>query len=423
MIALRADHQYAKKLAQNEHDALSATTRDRLINAVITRRNRLNKEKDSAELGENNPILLHPSQYSIANPASPGMHAKRTTRLRRDADDYSNLEAGKRKRKVGESDDSTGPSRQQRLENGTSTPIWQLDRTNLAQTQHMSPLYSIEKLFNDRELSMTYNAAAMAAHHHILRHHMENDSDSDSNPDKESPNSQNGKAAIGGDKSHVNGNHAGSPSPPPSSATAMDRQPSHATRSTRAGAGIPNQFLGVSGIELMTDLNYPGNMEALASQTPRLPHPNASVMTKAYVRGDGANQPAGLQPDEATTEIEIMRRACGFNQANGEGMNLQVDGGGRELLEKVSKRWEGGRWLDRGKDAEDAEGDEYSRRDKKGKGRARDMRDEDGIGRGESMSRVNSETGTAAAMSRQATSDGIPSTRRPRRGGGITGLE
>ena len=114
---------FKMETAKREHEALNSTMRDRLINQLTNKKNRLVKEKEAFEISETNALLLHPSQFSLANPCSPGGHpGKRTTRNRKEADDFS--EGKKRKRNGGEDDGSPAPSRRA-LDPNNTTPFWQ----------------------------------------------------------------------------------------------------------------------------------------------------------------------------------------------------------------------------------------------------------------------------------------------------------
>ncbi|RFU29103.1 hypothetical protein B7463_g7236, partial [Scytalidium lignicola] len=318
---------YRRKLAEKEHQALSNTLRDRLINSVTSKKARLGKDKESLEIGEGNALLLHPSQFGITNPASPGgFHTKRATRHRRDADELlGSAEANKRKRKAAESDESPAPARQ-RIDNGSTTPLWLADKQmNLAQ-QVDSSLYSIDKLFTDKELAMTYNAAALAAHSYMT-HHKPYSGDNDS--------LHNEKSGSSSDNEKINGHDEDEDQTP--GATSMERQYSHATRSTRGGGGggQSNYNTGI-GIDAISELNYPGNMQALTKQMPKLPPLLSSVMQKQWVRTDLANGPQGLADSEAAMELEIIKRARSYNDDRGLGKNLELENGGKSLLEIVA---------------------------------------------------------------------------------------
>ena len=326
MNELNAAHTYRMKLAAGEHRALASTLRDRLINSITSKKNRLSKDKDSLEISDSNALLLHPNQFGLTNPSSPGVHGKRATRGRRDPDDLSSFADGnKRKRKAADSDESPAPTRP-RLDNDNSTPLWFSEKQRMA-AQQAGAVFSIDKLFTEKELSMTYNTAALAAHTHMQRHHPFND-DIYAAPNDRSDGSTDPDGAAGENEGEDDDESV------PSGA-GMERQYSHATRSTRA-ANVAGNFITGLGIDAITDLNYPGNMAALTKQVPKLPPPLASVMQKGYIKGEGANGVQGLSADDAAAEIELIRQARLYNDRKGFGRNLDLENGGRNLLEAAS---------------------------------------------------------------------------------------
>jgi hypothetical protein len=329
MGELQALHTFQKKLAAGEHAALSSTLRDRLINSVTSKKNRLSKDKETVDISDSNAILLHPSQFGLANPASPGgIHTKRATRHRREAEDLGSFpETNKRKRKAADSDESPGPTRQ-RLDNGTSTPLWWQEKRNMESKQYDSALYSIDKLFTEKELAMTYNTAALAAHSYIQRHQPY-----DGLPDSP-PNGKSDASASTGDMITT----APAPDdnddedPFPAGGAAMERQFSHATRSTR---GITSNLVTGLGIDGITDLNIPANLAAINKTIPKMPPALGPNMLKGYVKGE-SNAVAGLSAEEAAAEFELIKHARMFNDAKGFGRNLDLENGGRGLLEAVA---------------------------------------------------------------------------------------
>jgi hypothetical protein len=119
----------------------------------------------------------------------------------------------KRKRNQGEDDGSPVPMRRG-LDPNSTTPLWQSEKARAAAKQN-GPLYSIDKLFTDKELSLHYNTAAVAAHQYILR----NRANGASSPDESD-------SGNGDDNGDADGDLA-------PSAPMMERQVSHATRSTQ----------------------------------------------------------------------------------------------------------------------------------------------------------------------------------------------
>lgn len=312
-------YNYKLQLAKREHQALSSTVRDRLINTITAKKFRLSKEKEALEISDASALLLHPNQFSITNPASPGgTHGKRATRLRREMEEMPGFsENKKRKRNANEDDGSPVPQRRAWDTNGT-TPVWQNDR--LRAGKFTGPVYSIDKLFTDKELSMTYNQAAMAAHKYMLRHKSKDglaSSPSDSGPED-----------------HEDGEDGDSvPSAP-----VMERQVSHATRSTRGGTHNPNFYDNkVMGIEALANFELPGNLERLDAQEPRLPPIVPAPYNKAKPMTE-ASGPAPLVADDALADIQAMSVLRQYEQANGTGANFDIPNGGRKILEAVSRR-------------------------------------------------------------------------------------
>jgi len=402
MIEIAGVYEFRRKLAAGEHSALSSTLRDRLINSVTNKKNRLARDKETVEIGDSNALLMHPSQYGLANPASPGgLHTKRATRHRREADDLTTFtESNKRKRKAADSDESPAPTRQ-RLDNGTRTPLWFAEKRDLTSRQVDSALYSIGKLFSDRELSMTYNDAALAAHSYMQRHQPYSEN-LESPPNGQLASTEDLGAAIDPDNQDAD-------SPP--GGTTMERQFSHATRSTR-GANLPNYISGL-GIDALGDLlHFPNNMNALIKGLPKMPPPISSLLTNRDNKRDNYNYPSGLSPDDATAELELIRQARKYNEIHGLGRNLEAENGGRPLLEAASAPYKYQYWVtsDNKELLEKAEEEAAAKRKVARKLQMGAVGGELG---GESMSRNPSGNGVGGvAMSRQGTGEATSSRGR-----------
>jgi hypothetical protein len=398
MNELASAHAYRMKVAVTEHKALSSTLRDRLINSVTNKKNRLSRDRETIEIGESNALLLHPSQFGIANPASPGgIHGKRATRHRRDAEELPNFtETNKRKRKAGDSDESPAPTRQ-RIDNGSSTPLWFAEKQQTIAKQIDSPLYSIDKLFTEKELSMTYNTAALAAHSHMQRHPPFAD-DLESPPNGKSESSSEHEKAVNA-TADAEAEEADSP---PGGAM-MERQYSHATRSTR---GTANYITGL-GIDAISDINAPGNLQALTRQIPKLPPFLAYGAMKVYAKGEAGNSPASLPAEDVAAELELIRRARTYNDEKGLGSNLELENGGKNLLEMASYPKTFNYWV------------QSDNKSALGKGNTGD-REETAAGAamgGAEMERQDSRMSNASEMmggtpmSRNATGDGVTSSK------------
>jgi hypothetical protein len=433
LASLDNTNTFLHKLADTEHKALSSSLRDRLINSVNGRRARLNKEKENVEIGETNALLMHPSQFSIANPSSPGgIHAKRATRHRREVDELPGFnETHKRKRKNADDSGSPGPTRRA-YDNGYNTPIWTSEQIIRSSSNSATPMYSIDKLFTEKELTMTYNTAAIAAHQYIVSH-------------KADLNGANGTGST--DSNSGDGNEADNENEnidsPPGAAT-MERQPSHATRSTR---GQGNYLISGAGIEVLSDLNNPANVARLSAQMPKMPPPLSQLAAKPYLK-DAANAPLGLSYEDATRDIQRMSRSKTRNLEEGVGANLHdpeledlellrlaVGRQGGYAAWVAVEKTEEEKMLEKGRDKERDRVDKERGRGKEKVGGGRGMLS-GGLGGladgydfeggamgmalgmgGVGMSRVNSGAGSEAggvAMSRVGTQDGSSIGKRRR---------
>lgn len=306
------------QLAKREHALLSSTVRDRLINTITAKKFRLSKEKEALEISDASALLLHPNQFSINNPASPGgTHGKRATRLRREMEEMPGFsENKKRKRNGNDEDGSPAPQRRAMDANGV-TPVWHNDRLRFGKTT--GPVYSIDKLFTDKELSMAYNTAALAAHKNMLRHKTRDghgSSPSDSGPEDED----------GEDADLMQ-----------ATAPAMERQVSHATRSTRGAHNGNFHDNKATGAELLGPIELPGNLERLdAAMEPRLPPFQLQPYNKAKPMTD-ASGPAPLGADDALADMHAMAALGQYEHINGPGSNFDNPNGVRKVLEAVAQ--------------------------------------------------------------------------------------
>lgn len=332
MTEIQSTYNYHKKLALNEYEALRTTLRDRLINSVTNKKARLAKEKE-IDINDNSALLLHPSQFGIANPSSPGgIYGKRATRNRRDADDTKNFpEIYKRKRKANNCDDSSLSTRQ-RHEHGLGVPSWLGEKNNLMATQIDSPLYSIDKLFTEKELAMTYNAAALAAHSYIVRHDEPENSQSNSS----STNSHIEKKPRLDTASETEDKYSSN------TGGLSERQQPNATKSNR------DFYTSGFGIDALNDVNLDSNFQLLVRQIPKLPPISQSGFRNFLAKNEGTNSPASLTNEDITIELDLIRRARQLNDQKGLGYNLKTDDKILALLkEAVNPKGQKGRerWI------------------------------------------------------------------------------
>ena len=186
---LHREHGYKLQLANEEHALLARTLRDRLILNLNNRKTRLTKEKEQLDIADSNALLLNPTQFSMGNATgigspSGGVLARKTrnTRLRPGEPGEDGVGAaetsGKRKRKAATAFDdndsgSPGPSgRMPTNENllaringeapATSHPAPSDQRKSQYYAQFESPMYTVERLFSEKELAMNMQRAHFA---------------------------------------------------------------------------------------------------------------------------------------------------------------------------------------------------------------------------------------------------------------------
>lgn len=237
-------------------------------------------------------------------------------------------ESNKRKRKGLDDDGSPAPTRRA-LDGGNSTPIWRLERDIQAHKQFDTPVYSIDKLFTEKELAMNYNYAAQAAFEYIVRHKVAGSgggsppngsaSSNSDNPDTQNQND---------DKDDIAG------SPP--AAPAMERQFSHATRSTR-GAANGNHVLH-NGVEVVADIALPQNISRISTLMPKHPPLIPANMATSW-RKETANQPQQATEEQIAADLYHIRQCKQVNSLEIEGEKNPVRSldlnGDREVLKTM----------------------------------------------------------------------------------------
>lgn len=268
---------------------------------------RLMKEKEHLDIADSNALLLHPSQFSITNPASPGgaqsNRKTRHTRHRLEMEDLGTTIAAtdgshKRKRKavVDEENDSPGPGGRYG-EPGVATP-WKEAQAKIAYQQMIAPAYSIERLFTEKELSMHLNTAALAAAHFFAAEQAQ----ATANGGKGA--ASNGQNTEGEDTIRPGNGHNleadGDEDAAPTMAPEMDRngnQSYHATRSTRNNNGA-------SALNILGDL---------AERSSALPNNLPIILPTSVISKTGfAPAPPPLRNEDA--EDDLARIASLFDE-------------------------------------------------------------------------------------------------------------
>ncbi|KAI9824000.1 MAG: hypothetical protein M1819_001088 [Sarea resinae] len=305
---LHQANRYKVRLAQEEHRSLAETLRERLIQSVAQKKNRLMKEKEHLDIADSNALLLHPNQFSITNPASPGGHGNRKTRHTRhrlgDNDEFGSGLTGdpglKRKRRAFEDNDIGSPGPGKPYDTGNGSPFRD-PRARLTATQMNAPLYSIDRLFTEKELTMHLNHAAVAAAHHFaaLKEH-EHDGDNGTADHHDDT------ALPGTNTTHEGGAAAADDEATPTpAALEMDRTSSqhnfHATRSTR-NTNNNNHTSGNAGLNLLGYLAASEKPSNLPSTLPVvLPIP-------INTRTGQAPHPPGLRAEDVEEDLARLSR-------------------------------------------------------------------------------------------------------------------
>lgn len=262
------------------------------------------KEKEQLDIADTNALLLHPSQFTITNPASPsGAPVSRKTRFTRhrgDQDDvYAAAEVGgnKRKRKLANIDDDIGsPSR-----NGFSTPAERARASALE--KQTAPLYSVHTLFTDKELNFQSHQAQIAARHFFTVSHKDKDGGSNTNGTKKR--NGNGKEKEKDGAEDDNGEQSDSSQAEsesdPLEAPGMERTTSqnvHVTRSTRN----ISTHTHLSGLNILSDL-----AEKVHTTRPALPY--ATLHSNTAKSGIALPPPSRLLPEELEEDLYRISQA------------------------------------------------------------------------------------------------------------------
>ncbi|KIW51342.1 hypothetical protein PV05_10075 [Exophiala xenobiotica] len=283
---LKYECDYRLHLAAEECEHMTSTLRERLFQSLSNKRQRLMKEKEQLDIADTNALLLHPSQFSITNPASPGgNHTSRKTRFtrHREQEDLNGVEMNKRKRKLAD-EDVGSPSR-----NGLSTPA---DRSRGAMSNQTAPLYSIHSLFTDKELNFQSHQAQIAARHFFTTSRKEGETSNTRRRGKYEDDKRAGSVdSRSSDEEELE-------------APEMDRSASqnvHITRSTRTIGGM-------SGLNALSDL------AEKAATRPALPY--ATLHTHQGRQGTFLPQPSRLLAEEL--EEDLLKFAQIESQPRGQ---------------------------------------------------------------------------------------------------------
>lgn len=267
------------------------------------------KEKEQLDIADTNALLLHPSQFSITNPASPGgNHTSRKTRFTRNREQEDLNGAGethsKRKRKFAD-EDLGSPSR-----NGMSTPA---DRSRGAIAQQTAPVYSISSLFTEKELNLQSHQAQIAARHFFTTSRKEGEASNSRRRGRDRDRDEVDKQDGSGEDSGSEDEELEAPE--------MDRSASqnvHVTRSTRTIGGL-------------TALNTLSDLAEKTATRPALPY--ATLHTHQSRAGTFLPQPSRLLPEEL--EEDMLKITQIESQPRGTVDKKAVE----EALKPLSEGW------------------------------------------------------------------------------------
>lgn len=151
------------------------------MQSVTQKKARLLRDKEQLDIADSSALLLNPNQFSLGNPASPGgpQNGRKTrhTRLRAvDGDDVgvAAQEGNKRKRKTAmEENDHESPAPLTRLLDNRVTTPFRDNRAKVIHSQFEAPLFSVERLFTEKELALNLNKAHMVTSELLVRSQMQ----------------------------------------------------------------------------------------------------------------------------------------------------------------------------------------------------------------------------------------------------------
>ncbi|KAF2739636.1 hypothetical protein EJ04DRAFT_508516 [Polyplosphaeria fusca] len=316
-------HHYKIQIAEEEHKLLTNTIRERLQASIQARTARLKREKEQLDLSDSNAMLLHPNQFSINNPASPGgpqapRKTRRTGHKFGDLDDLAAVAENKRKRKLFEDNDNDSPGPSGRnMDLGVGSPFREA-KARTIHAQFEASAFSLDRLFTEKELNMAMNHATVAASNFFAK--LKNSD----NPNEPATNGTNGAANDGsenGDAAEVDGD-SDSPVGPPEMARQVSSNP-HATR------GATRSALGPSSIangRIPFIHNPPFILPANTFNKPNAPAPTPPPLSSADV-----DQDLMLMMRDAPPDDELSERLLHYAVAPIKRREYEVQAPGYEL--------------------------------------------------------------------------------------------
>jgi len=299
---LRRTNQYKIQLAQEEHQLLSKIVRERLVQTVTQKRARLLRDKEQLDIADSNALLLHPNQFSVGNPASPGgptsNRKTRHSRLRPgEANEETNGTAGdnKRKRKAQVEDVDGSPAPPLRMPDlGTASP-YRDARSKLVQSQFEAPLYSVDRLFTDKELALNMNRAHVSTTDFFARLRAQG---AEARVVAASVNGDNGDHGTDGKLHAANGTVI----PANNGDTEPDALAAHASPS------LAHLVPAVPAYHATRSAQRANPLTDLTFGTPAIPPYAINISSTASKNNPAAPPPPGLTEAEAQNDLLLMQR-------------------------------------------------------------------------------------------------------------------
>jgi hypothetical protein len=293
-------------MAHEEHKLLANTIRERLIAQLSRKRDRLMREKDMLDIGDSNALLLHPNQFSLINPASPGSGHKRATRNtgRRGGDPDDPSESRRKRQRLFEEPETQSPALgPSRIDIGVGSP-YRDAKAKTVWRQQEAPLYSIDRLFTEKELSLTMNTAAMAAKHFLLKPQANGQTNGNG------VNGTHAEHEEGVESGAATGNEADLDDDATPAAPGMERIAStshHATRgTTKALQGLAALATGDVPLGTIIPTYVPAALGAKANGAPAM----VTSLSNAEIDSDIALMSRDTQGDDETND-KLLERALG----------------------------------------------------------------------------------------------------------------
>ncbi|RMZ13722.1 hypothetical protein D0862_02223 [Hortaea werneckii] len=365
--------------ASEEHAALSATIRQRLIASLTKKRQNLLRDKEQLDIADSNALLLHPSHFSINNPGSPGGTAQQNRKTRHlrhragspapgdiGADKGGEGNGGKKKRKAGAMEDENGngnespapPHQPFRLPpppdalGGGRSPFKDA-REKSGYAQFEAPAYSLERIFTEKELAM----ATATAQHATYRYFHTPQAQKETATEGQTGSGSNGTAvpsvdgqegmlpdaaATEGQQTNEDGTTGAHPTtenvgtPPPSQPTPapaaqeMERSTSHQVL-TR-GTARANPLAALSDLAAAAATHSQGGASTLTRENPFAPViPSYHAVSRSDKSFAGAPTPSGVGLVEGENDFEMMRRSGHHHHGLSNGYHNAVAGDPEDL--------------------------------------------------------------------------------------------